>query len=366
MISRKILFNDVFYVTGGVRTYDRSLSDRGSWFDRSQQAGQPAEEGGPPNGNISPRKGYTRAPFDDWRKPSAGGDDQDQEAGGGWRTGPSSSGRRWNAPPGGGEGGRGGWRTVSDDRRYNPNGGGGDREYQNGGSSSRWHRESNEETSYSRGGRGGFSGGRPGFSRTRSRQDSDIPEWASEDISDAANLSGGFDSSGKFSSGAADKPKRVINLNRDLRGNGEDVDVKIEDEAFEDEEVDVDDLPETASKIQEKLKEPSPPIQQAPPPAVIKNEPPPTSVLENKIQDLHDQMTDDFVSKLIEDDEPHMKPEPAPEPPQQAAPPPSQVCIQRVSLRSKNSSNQSLFTFFQFNAQCFHRIFFVFFRHCHL
>ena len=65
-----------------------------------------------PNGNISPRKGYTRAPFDDWRKPtgSTGGNGEEQEeialggggsgsgnsgsAGGGWRTGPSSSGRR--------------------------------------------------------------------------------------------------------------------------------------------------------------------------------------------------------------------------------------------------------------------------------
>ena len=310
-------------------TYDRSLSDRGSWFDRSQQ-GQPTEEGGPPNGNISPRKGYTRAPFDDWRKPSAGGDDQEQEAGGGWRSGPSSSGRRWNAPPGGGEGGRGGWRTVSDDRggRYNNTG---DREYQNG-SSSRWHRESNEE-SYR--GRGGFSGGRPAFSRTRSRQDSDIPEWANEDISDAANLSGGFDASGKFSSGFDNKPKRVINLNRDLRGNGEEND-KNEDEAFEDEEVDVDDLPENAKEeppleIPPATKNSSEPVQQEVPPAVVQqNEQ--SSPLDNKVQqDLHDQMTNDFVSKLIEDDEPqHLKPEPqanTASPPQAAGPPPSQVLL---------------------------------------
>ena len=65
-----------------------------------------------PNGNISPRKGYTRAPFDDWRKPTSnsGGNGEEQEevpigsggggppnsgsAGGGWRTGPSTSGRR--------------------------------------------------------------------------------------------------------------------------------------------------------------------------------------------------------------------------------------------------------------------------------
>ena len=67
-----------------------------------------------PNGNISPRKGYTRAPYDDWRKPTGntGGNDENQDemapmggggsgppvgsgsVGGGWRTGPSSSGRR--------------------------------------------------------------------------------------------------------------------------------------------------------------------------------------------------------------------------------------------------------------------------------
>ena len=311
-------------------TYDRSLSDRGSWFDRSQQ-GQPTEEGGPPNGNISPRKGYTRAPFDDWRKPTAtaGGDEQEQEAGGGWRSGPSSSGRRWNAPPGGGEGGRGGWRTVSDDRtRYNNTG---DREYQNG-SSSRWHRESNEEPYNRGGGRGGFSGGRGGFSRGRSRQDSDIPEWASEDISNAADLSGGFDASGKFSSGLDNKPKRVINLNRDLRGNGIENE-KNEDEAFEDEEVDVDDLPENARKeppMEVQLPPPSKNSQvvhEVPPAVVQPNE----QVMDNKVQqDLHDQMTNDFVSKLIEDDEPHLKSEPqAPTSPPQATanagPPPSQV-----------------------------------------
>ena len=301
-------------------TYDRSLSDRGSWFDRSQQ-GQPTEEGGPPNGNISPRKGYTRAPFDDWRKPTAtaGGDEQEQEAGGGWRSGPSSSGRRWNAPPGGAEPGRGGgWRTVSDDRtRYNNQGQ--DREYQNG-SSSRWHRESNEEP-YNRGGRGGFSAGR-GFSRGRSRQDSDLPEWASEDLN-AADLSGGFDSSGKFSSGLDNKPKRVINLNRDLRGNGVENEKNNEDEAFEDEEVDVDDLPENARKEPMEVQAPSKKlVHEVQAPVVQQNE----QVMDNKVQqDLHDQMTNDFVSKLIEDDEPHSEPQAPTSPPQAAGPPPSQV-----------------------------------------
>ena len=113
-----------YYFSGGIRSYDRSTSDRGSWFERTNSSsggpGQPGEDGGSgtaPNGNISPRKGYTRAPFDDWRKPTAttappGGNVEEPEepavggggpgvgpggsggAGGGWRTGPSSSGRR--------------------------------------------------------------------------------------------------------------------------------------------------------------------------------------------------------------------------------------------------------------------------------
>ena len=100
-------------LAGGARSFDRSLSDRGNWFERSNSTsgGQPGEEGGPPNGSISPRKSYSRAPYDDWRKPASAtsGGDQDEEGqggGGGWRSGPSSSGRRWNAPPGS-DGGRG-------------------------------------------------------------------------------------------------------------------------------------------------------------------------------------------------------------------------------------------------------------------
>ena len=43
-------------IQGGTRSFDRSLSDRGNWFDRSNStSGQPGEEGGPPNGSISPR-----------------------------------------------------------------------------------------------------------------------------------------------------------------------------------------------------------------------------------------------------------------------------------------------------------------------
>ena len=140
---------------GGLRSYDRSLSDRGHWFERSNSTGQPGEEAGPPNGNASPRKSYSRAPFDDWRKPApasnnsgnnggapgAGSEEADQDQAGGWRSGPSSSGRRWNAPPGSAEGGhRGGWRTGPDERKYSSGSGPGDREYHNG-ASTRWHRE---------------------------------------------------------------------------------------------------------------------------------------------------------------------------------------------------------------------------------
>ena len=43
------------------------------------------------------RKGYTRAPFDDWRKPPV--EREEEGEGGGWRSsGSGPSGRRWNAP----------------------------------------------------------------------------------------------------------------------------------------------------------------------------------------------------------------------------------------------------------------------------
>ena len=51
------------------------------------------------------RKGYTRAPFDDWRKPPTNEREEDGE-GGGWRSsGTGPSGRRWNAPATSGSGG---------------------------------------------------------------------------------------------------------------------------------------------------------------------------------------------------------------------------------------------------------------------
>ena len=65
MEIRKVLWDNLgiksYYfllllIQGGTRSFDRSLSDRGNWFDRSNStSGQPGEEGGPPNGSISPR-----------------------------------------------------------------------------------------------------------------------------------------------------------------------------------------------------------------------------------------------------------------------------------------------------------------------
>jgi hypothetical protein len=51
---------------GSSRGFERSVSG-GGWFERSNSATDEAN-----GGNISPRKGYTRAPFDDWRKPTGG------------------------------------------------------------------------------------------------------------------------------------------------------------------------------------------------------------------------------------------------------------------------------------------------------
>ena len=136
-------------------------------------------------GGISPRKGYTRAPFDDWRKPATGED----EDGGGWRSagaGPSS--RRWNAA---------GWRN--EEASYNRTSRYGERDYVNGSGgpgNSRWKEP---EGSYrgARGGRGGhhnnFSSGR---SRMRHQNSDDLPEWACEEP--ANDHGGSFDSAGKF------------------------------------------------------------------------------------------------------------------------------------------------------------------------
>eukprot|EP00092_Neocalanus_flemingeri_P067348 GFUD01082189.1.p1 GENE.GFUD01082189.1~~GFUD01082189.1.p1 ORF type:complete len:309 (+),score=59.37 GFUD01082189.1:110-928(+) len=50
--------------------FDRQTSERG-WFDRGDRQAAREEE---LNGVVSPRKGYTRAPFDDWRRGGEGGE----------------------------------------------------------------------------------------------------------------------------------------------------------------------------------------------------------------------------------------------------------------------------------------------------
>jgi len=87
--------------------YDRSVSERGGgggWFDRGGSAH--TERGGAPGmgapmqgddlngGGSSPRKGFGRAPLDDWRKPAANYDGED-DGQSGWRGG--RGGGRWNS-----------------------------------------------------------------------------------------------------------------------------------------------------------------------------------------------------------------------------------------------------------------------------
>ena len=47
------------------RSYDRSAS----WYERED----PTSNGGGGGGSVSPRKVYSRAPFEDWRKPAGVG-----------------------------------------------------------------------------------------------------------------------------------------------------------------------------------------------------------------------------------------------------------------------------------------------------
>ena len=94
---------------GRGRGFERSLSGSGGGFERSLSGGGAAGgpggaisgggggPGGPPpgedallNGSVSPRKGYTRAPYADWRK-SAAVTNEDE-----WRSAGAPSGRRWN------------------------------------------------------------------------------------------------------------------------------------------------------------------------------------------------------------------------------------------------------------------------------
>ena len=196
-------FNTLDLGTG--RSYDRSAS----WFDRED----PSANGG----SVSPRKIYSRAPFEDWRKPAGGaavggggsgtgaptGEVEDgMDVGSGWR-GSGPSGRRWNAP----SSASGNWRSEQGDQGAGPYRGGpppprGDGSggaYVNG--NSRWR---DEEGPY-RGGRGRAT---TAFGRQRSRNDGhDLPEWAMDDDDDRAGGAGGtFDASGKFRAPSSESP----------------------------------------------------------------------------------------------------------------------------------------------------------------
>ena len=78
--------------------FERSLSSGGPIVPVGPGGlGGPGGPGAPPpgedpmlNGNVSPRKGYTRAPFADWRKSGAVTNEDE------WRSTGAPSGRRWN------------------------------------------------------------------------------------------------------------------------------------------------------------------------------------------------------------------------------------------------------------------------------
>jgi hypothetical protein len=92
---------------GGPRGFERSLSDRGGSYAPSLSAPGPVPVADDPtNGGVSPRKGYSRAPFDDWR--SSRQDEEPLVEGGDWRHGPNgpNGARRWN-----GAAAPGGWRA---------------------------------------------------------------------------------------------------------------------------------------------------------------------------------------------------------------------------------------------------------------
>lgn len=265
-------------LSGSSRGFERSISERGGWFERSNSTSDPNEANG---GNISPRKGYTRAPFDDWRKPPSGYQDGEEEGGPSWRGANTASGRRWNAPHGAergggnvppvvGEGRGAAWRNAApgseEYRRY-----GGDREFINGA------RDEFSERGGRRGGGGYHNSSMSKYGR-RPRQDSDnLPEWAADESSPLENRGGSFDSAGKFQAVSnADSNNRrhpstqsqsqrddLDDENEDDWGEREDgtppknrqqqrenhhkiAELAHEDEEeshFEDEEVDVDDLP---------------------------------------------------------------------------------------------------------------------------
>ena len=88
--------------------YERQASERGGgWFDQGGERNVRGGGGGAGEeelngGSASPRKGYTRAPFDDWRGMRGGAASDGMESRGGdegWRTsGPARS--KWGGGPG--------------------------------------------------------------------------------------------------------------------------------------------------------------------------------------------------------------------------------------------------------------------------
>ena len=231
-----------FFVIPG-RGFDRSISERGNWFDR----------GGPGGDDVNgapPRKGYSRAPYDDWRKPSSGGGGGSGSGGGGgededgWRnSGAGPSGRRWNNP---------GWRDresgppggpgADPSRRY---GGGeyvnGDRG--NGPAGGRW-----KEPEFGRSGRGGRGGHHSSaFGGRKYRPDNDmLPEWASDEPA-GGDKGGSFDEAGKFQaskmSNGDESAEELLGGSRHRGEKAESKDDWTEEGEVVEEEVDPDDLP---------------------------------------------------------------------------------------------------------------------------
>lgn len=209
--------NPPLYVLG--RGYDRSLSDRGGWFDRPGS-------GSVEDPTLATRKNYSRAPYDDWRKT---GDDDNES--GGWRSANSNNAtRRWNTGPTWRE--RSGGEEAFARGRFN--------DYVNGaappGGNPRWKDPPSAGDGFnrgSRGGRGGHHGSALGQRRFRNESEN-LPEWASEES--GTGKGGTFDASGKF---------QAMRINGGDSGEDEGpLDWADEDDNVVEVEVDPDDLPD--------------------------------------------------------------------------------------------------------------------------
>uniref|UniRef100_A0A0K2U6J5 GYF domain-containing protein n=1 Tax=Lepeophtheirus salmonis TaxID=72036 RepID=A0A0K2U6J5_LEPSM len=166
---------DASHSSKGPRSYERSMSDRGGrskWYDRPT-----AEEKF--NGVSSPRKAYTRVPFDDWRKTPTKNEDE-------WRN--IRQPNRWSV-----------WRSPSEgDATF--------RKYEfsksNAISPSSKNPKWRDESSFklvSRTGTNFSSRGGAHSSAFRRRHESidTLPEWAHDDVP-IEKIGGSFDSAGKF------------------------------------------------------------------------------------------------------------------------------------------------------------------------